>query len=1846
VEAAYHISNPGLVERRSRLLDKPGVISQKAYIESTPRYRTGDCLRDLGIDPEILALFESVSNEDGDLPKLVYDPPYEHQSQAIKEALVNGRSMTVMTGTGSGKTECFLFPILGKLAVEACHKPELFRTHSAVRALVLYPMNALVNDQLGRLRLLLGDPRITDKFTAWAGRPARFARYTGRTLYPGVRDAKKDQRRLTPIRRFYVELLEKASGPPGQVRDDAEKLIAELKKRGKWPAKPDLKAWYGGDGTRWQNREGKFQRCVTLPGDPELLTRQEALENPPDILVTNYSMLEYMLMRPLERPIFDRTSEWLRSDPDSKFLLTVDEGHLYRGAAGAEVALLLRRLRKRLDIPPERMQVICTSASFKDREYARRFGAQLSGTPEKNFICISGELQLRADAAPGSARDAAELARIDMGGFYSRVGDDRLKEISSFLRYRGVEEPGSLSETLHRALADYPPMGELINITMRSAQPVDTLSGKVFPGVAPEQGNLAVTALAALGSLARRTANEPGLLPCRVHSFHRGLAGLWICMDPNCTELDPADRGGIAGKLYDQPVETCKCGARVLALYTCKKCGTAYARAYSDNIDDPSFLWSVPGEAFRAYAGQTAQLAPIDLLLEEPLMKHATPRNYDLVTGRLNPKSPGERTRQVFVFDMTSPVEGGGEQGDDEDEGPVPVERTGEFIPCAVCGRKDRRGSLVQDHETKGEQPFQALIARQILVQPPGQKKPTSLAPLQGRKVLIFSDSRQTAAKLAPKLQDFSMRDALRPLILSGYRKLQSYPTIRPEASLNDVYLSALLAANRPDPNSVRLRPELQRAAAESFQPAFDRVAQAVQDGILDPGREVDLYRLLLRFRADERSPRSLLHAMLDVLVSPYLGIEDLGLATIIEKEEHRPTLLRLRGIPGIAETDEQKLALARLWIRCWGKDIWLNSMPGDMWNVRNGVRGRGNSVPKAINKYLGDRAARNIFKKDWSPVLFRTFTELMPGNKYRLKGAELSLLIGGEWGYCQSCRTTQRPFPGVNRCVNAGCMRDTVVAIDPDSDEVFRARKGYYRYTTMEAFKEPPTPPMALIAREHTAQLNTAQAEDIFSKAELYELLFQDVNIGDINDEGEQPAIDILSCTTTMEVGIDIGALSGVALRNMPPARANYQQRSGRAGRRGEAIATVTGYASAGNSHDEHYFLNPEQMITGDVADPILALDNFEITKRHVAAYLLQRYHRERLPEVPPRERGKQLFEVLDTVAMFKKDSSRINRNDFVRWLAESPKAIREELDSWIPAELNASDRRRLIDEAAEITREAIDDAIAWDPGGASGAVGSDGMEREQENPEEGVEAPPEPGEDSTRGAARAGDNLLERLLYKGKLPRYAFPTDVATFYVFDIANSTSFRPIYRYSPSQGLPVALTEYAPGRQITIDNKEWESGAIYSPMREDRGIAWNRKRLYYECTECQYAETREYDRELSRDKTDCPACGGRGTFGEARAWFRPPGFAHPSEKPEGTLPDDQPILSYATRAKLTLRTPSDNEWAALNDQIKTYSARDYLLVTNRGANREGYNYCLKCGKILPVASSANSVSAVHRKPYPDDRNPDCEGRLAANGIVLGTDFITDILLVSLRLRPPLRLLPGYLGTHVALRTLCEAIVKAACGELSLEPDELSAEYRPALTEAGKRGEEAEIFIYDTLPGGAGFARRVGEKGIDVFRSALRILEGCRNCDASCYRCLRNFQNKREHELLDRRSGSRLLRYLLDGILPQPDMSGVDEMLYQDLLRQNIAGIRFGRNERIAVAGIGDVLAPILAEPNGGGRFVVASNSFLTPDTAPTPELEDLKEYSGNVILKDDLLIRKNLPQATLEVIKKLGGAEPT
>ena len=138
IEATYHIGHPTVIQQRRELLEQEGVLFRAPFIESTPRYEIGRPFVDLDIDPAAKELFAQLTTKMGDYDKLLYDPPYTHQAEALELTSRDGLSLAITTGTGSGKTEAFLLPMLAKLAAEAKHRPDSFAT-PAVRALVLYP---------------------------------------------------------------------------------------------------------------------------------------------------------------------------------------------------------------------------------------------------------------------------------------------------------------------------------------------------------------------------------------------------------------------------------------------------------------------------------------------------------------------------------------------------------------------------------------------------------------------------------------------------------------------------------------------------------------------------------------------------------------------------------------------------------------------------------------------------------------------------------------------------------------------------------------------------------------------------------------------------------------------------------------------------------------------------------------------------------------------------------------------------------------------------------------------------------------------------------------------------------------------------------------------------------------------------------------------------------------------------------------------------------------------------------------------------------------------------------------------------------------------------------------------------------------------------------------------------------------------------------------------------------------------------------------------------------------------------------------------------------------------------
>lgn len=1832
IEATYHIADPAILAQRRELLLELGVVHQAPFIESTPRYQPGPKFEEIAeLPPAALQLLQTLSQPNDAGKKLFYDPPYKHQSDSVTRIVVDGLNTLIMTGTGSGKTESFLMPILGKLAREAAQSPAGFESQRGMRALILYPMNALVNDQLGRLRAIFGDPRLGSLFMSWAGRLPRFARYTSRTPYAGRRDKAKDQRRLKPFGDFYVRHLEDARDGDENDKEAANRLIEQLTERGKWPAKPDLVRWFNGPGRRklWQDADGEFIRAVALEADAELLTRHEVQEEAPDLLVTNYSMLEYMLMRPIERTIFDQTKDWLARNPKDKFLLVLDEAHLYRGAQGAEVGLLLRRLRDRLDIPIERFQIICATASFESKAYAPEFASRLTGAPASSFSIIDGAKLYREGPAPGTPADAQVLAAISLDDYYSAEPARRDAAVQPFLAHTGkASATGSLESRLYDALEDYPPLALMVNRTMGQAQAVATLGEDIFPGVEPAIADRAVTALGALASNARRAANEPSLLPCRVHTFFRGLRGLWACMDPDCSEVDPAHRGAV-GKLFSQPKELCDCGARVLEFFTCRVCGSAYGRAYCEDPANPSVTWREPGAALRSGDQHYDELAALDMLLVEPHDPDlAVAAHYDLVTGQLNSAEPGQRQRRVYL----PPNRVAEVVNDNEDGGGSFHLEGGVFKQCGVCERRAYQGrSSVQDHETKGDQPFQVLLNRQLQVQAPNAGEATRFAPLRGRKVLAFSDSRQVAARLAPNLQMYSSRDSLRPLLVRGWQRLSVIPGL--QLRMADIYCAVMIAACEL---KVRLRPELD--AYEVFSD-YPEVARQVEAGVLE--RDDELLELCKGLRGSGGPPKVLLADILSVLRDRLLGLEALAFASIVEYADRRPLIVKLPAIPDIAVTDEDKIGLARAWLREWTPAGFHLPRMNETWYAQHQdskvrISHRSGKF-RRLERALGSASAKNLFNKKWLPELLAMFTQEIGAREYRLDGQRISLEFEGDWVRCADCKSVHRPLRLLPRCLD--CGHSSVSPLIPDDDAVFSARKGFYRRGVIAALGPNPEVPMALVAAEHTAQLNSAQTEEVFSRAEQHELLFQDVEFTPPGSRMPPSAIDVLSSTTTMEVGIDIGQLSGVALRNMPPGRANYQQRAGRAGRRGNAVASVLAFGGS-DTHDEHFFREPAQMIAGPVVDPLLCLENRDIAKRHVRAFLLQCFHQAKIPSVNDTPGNGSLFSVLGDVAAFLKPGSVLNREDLQTWLVANQAYLRERVAGWLPHELSEPDRNELLDGMVQDCLDAIDSATrGWEAEATKPAVELDDIDLLE------VQDEPDETKPKVNGNARG---LLDTLLYHGVLPRYAFPTDVATFHVFDPSVSTYFLPKLMFAPSQSLPVALTQYAPDKLIWIAGKCYTSGAIYSPFKSELKRQWDERLLHAECRRCGYARTWEQGEGVTRDqKLDCEACEGRQTLGPVRHWMRPTGFAHPVDVKPVTSPDDIPETSYATRAKLTMASPGEGEWTRINDRIRYVPLREQLMVSNTGPGKDGYTFCTTCGRIESAANHAHSrLGGSHSKPYPDDRKQVCDGGFVAKRVVLGTTFPTDVALFSLKLGGSILLRPGDTITIVALRTLCEALSRAACLLLEIEPGEVLAEYRPALSRSGVLGEETEIFLYDTLSGGAGFATAAAARGEALFEKALELMSSCpqgHDCDFSCYRCLRTFRNRIDHSALDRHTGEGLVRYLLTGASPrfnEARLRASSGLLFSDLLRSHATGIseESPAHELVDDGGLSHP-APLHGQGPRTGAYVVVVASPLEVEQ-PAREVSLPDGGQATLIAVSELMVRRNLAEATSRAVSEI------
>jgi hypothetical protein len=1640
LESQYHIWDESLVDERRLLLDEPGVIAQNPYIEATPFYARLESYSSVKVPQrvrDILSVCAKVPDSG------IFSKPYLHQASALEAFLGRDRNLIVATGTGSGKTETFLMPLIGSLVTETAER-QATAAQSGCRALLLYPMNALVNDQLARLRRLFGNDLIAGALEQGRGRRIRFGMYTSRTPYPGKPNPERDKEVLgARIKQLFENI-----NPSKR---------AQLEKLGMWPAKDMLNFQHRG--------------FTTAAADSEMYTREEMQTACPDILVTNYSMLEYMLLRPVESEIFSQTSKWLHADPDNYMTIVLDEAHMYRGAGGAEVALLLRRLRSRLEVESDQLRFILTSASLGSGPDAKprigEFAADLTGNPAGTFELIQSIRADYEDAAPSSGSVTPLLASLDKELLHSSLTTESARPsafncLNQLAQAIGVPTGGTRSIDDLRQLAfdvcDRLPVARLFaNAVTGSPTRASELPKRLFPK--QENAESAFESLITLVTFAFDKENQRPFLPVRLHLLFRGLGGIYACIDPQCPYRRSTHTLPRLGRFYETPQLNCECGSRVYELLTHRRCGAAFLRGFWRDGDE-KFLWH---EAPHGFAAAGERLIEVHLLVESERSQPAdrTLRLHKL-TGRILDESQlADASSYIEVHCAPTQIDG--------PKGPVVTYDK----QCPVCMKRWTEDTQIMDLKTKGEAPFAYLVREQVRLQPATREESEEF-PNAGRKALLFSDGRQKAARLARDIPRDVARDTFRQILVMGINSIRSLDR---EAVPNSrsIYLAFLYTLS-----SRRL---------QLFDGAdADEIERHLRNFRLDYGADL---RSALDGSDEFAMPPQYISLLLTQLGSPFYSLFALTLGFA------SPRLIPMRRIKAALTGIDAHLldAIVIIWIqnfldryafiKCAGKVREVAAGYGrskPVWGETSGFR---KGQIQLVQKLTG------VPSKRINEVLFEhlCISDDAGEDHYLIDPNKIciTLAFDRKWSQCSKC-TYLAPVDWGGLCPN--CGKKTVSLVDPDESPYLRTRKKFWRAPVLSALSGTLVP-MSLQVEEHTAQLNHRDPEDIASTTEVYERRFRDVLI-----HADDRPIDVLSCTTTMEVGIDIGSLVAVGLRNMPPQRQNYQQRAGRAGRRGTSFSTVVTYAQ-NNPHDDFFFRDPKGMLSGEPPFPSIDATNPKLVQRHINAQLLQRFFHTYVIRVNSADPG--IFSTWGKTADFYAGRGEFTLEAFCEWTDNDADAQRE----------LRRIRLSLLPDAA--TDEAQIRALALD---AIRAV-------------EPLEEPNSPD-----------DQLLEFFFSKAVLPAYAFPRDILSLRIEEL---TKRQIELQQAPQQGLHVALSEYAPGRFVVVDKLTYQVGTVTasrSSETKDRATPlFDRAVRYIQCTNCYH--TQEMTSDFQDDQV-CQSCKS-GVLRVTR--IIQPEIVYPRKgKPIDELSDD-PIFTDVTAAQLPF--PGGGRELKLRVFGKNagyaFGHNENLVVVNRGFDAggagDGFMVCELCGHVLLPGDRDHPVHErdYHVRVRGRPSSQQCRGRLQP--VFLGYTFPTDLMLLRIQLEDPFNSgydVPATRRPLVdAVRSLSEALSLAASRELEIDVRELRSGFR-FLDIAGAR--YADIFLYDALAGGAGYATLAGKAIEKVFDKARTLLDICK-CTSSCDKCLRSYENRLIQTSLNRHIARDLLNYAQFGKTPE-------------------------------------------------------------------------------------------------------------
>lgn len=1669
-----------LLSAVSSRLDEEGVLSQQPYIESSPAYiMVEHGLQTANIPIWMRSFFDKLANANLG----VHESPFKHQIDALETA-VQGKDLFVATGTGSGKTECFMWPILAKLAQEAKEAPSSW-TQRGIRVLIMYPMNALVSDQISRLRRLIGDSdhKFVRIFRETAGEGARrpqFGMYTGRTPYPGN----------SPFSGTDKDLAKTLSRMTKPDTPDQEKFYQALLKEGRIPAKEDMAAFID-----------DLRASRHIPNDEvaELITRFEMQGCCPDILITNYSMLEYMLFRPREKKIWEDTKRWLESSPENKLLFVIDEAHMYRGSSGGEVALLIRRLFHRLGIGRDRVQFILTTASMpnqtdEDRMAVREFAQSLTGADSYTFTYLTGE---RETIAGGQGTDIPfnKFKQVTPEEIEAD-GDQKLPALNRFWSgLPGVPAPfASLEDVsywLYYHLADYVPFQLLLKECRGNAKSLHDLAKIIFPTQNNQDALDAVSVLLAIAPLAK---NKKGMVLCptRMHMLFRGVNGVYTCTNPQCPNLHADGKIALGDIFLSDAEDTCPtCHSAVYELYNDRKCGALFLKGYVLKSEMDSFgrayLWRYSGQVF-----DTSALKEIHLYIPE---KGFIPQNkgkYPLHPCYLDSRSGFVNFRDDSMAGKDGVLKLYYVNYSEKGRPDIIT-----FPTCPHCKRR-MLGSELSSFATRGNLSFYNLIKAQFDVQPSAEGKENNpRLPNAGRKVLLFSDSRQRAARLARDMSNASDMTAVRQLTVLAISKMQR---IEKEQSLNDIYGFFVLEA------------ALHQVQLYSGDDRNKFVANDCAKVFHDYERRQRVKRPYTpSLTISDNAPDQMKEQLLRMFCGGYDTLTSVALCWLSPTEEALFEAVDEFAEEGQEVSDEEFLEVFNAWINDCCDKLALGQIISDdiRYNVRKeyGKAGYGLSndwsMPETICKRMGwekKGETQNI----WKRVLQRRFLEKGASQNWYidLKNVKPCFDLNHKWYRCSQCSTVT-PFTLKGGCPN--CRAD----IDyPMTEEELHALD-FWRVPAISAINGNPI--YVINTEEHTAQLSYKdQSNDMWSKTEQYELRFQDMI-----QENEAP-VDILSSTTTMEVGIDIGSLVAVGLRNIPPMRENYQQRAGRAGRRGASLSTIVTYCDNG-PHDTYYFQNPEPMLRGDPRRPWIDISSEKLMQRHLSMITLQEFLKRVASSLELMGAAEFVDEQLDAFQCF----------------LQSFQMTEHFL---IPASYHGSCQ----------FKEPLLDAL--------------------QKLKEKKDAHPELYQ-VLDGVTTKSKSLLDALYEEGIIPTYSFPKNVVSTYISNHEGKQL------YQVERGLDIAIGEYAPGRAIVVDKATYQIGGFYYPGSERRkGCLLSPAKTFFddgnyckevvECQDCGWFGLKEDHMKA------CPFCGSQNVM-ETKPMLRPWGFA-PKDGcaiPEVQLEEERTVVQQPLYSTLPESETMSVIEACKNVRMASRTNQRIIMI-NKGIEGKGFTVCCDCGAAMP-GDEIDILSKVKR-PYRSKyiRNDRCR-HTNTRQVNLGYDFITDMLVLEIYIDPQKvetdrkdNLWLARAGTSLA-----EAIRLVISRIMDIEFTELMTGYR-----VRQKGREVflDVYIYDNLSSGAGYAVGVASIMPEVLHQVDIMLSGCK-CKAACRNCLKHYRNQNQHGLLDRYAALELLHWAKDGI--RPSMASVTEQVkllrpLENILKQ--AGIHiFVSDNKIAL-----------------------------------------------------------------------------